>query len=72
MTTEKPYRTQATDVAREASRYLDVVELFASLDADPHANARAHAAHALSRRGPRRPHPQPRTRTRKAVNRWRS
>jgi len=46
MTTEQPYRTEAGDVAREASRYLDVVELFASLGADPHASARARAAHA--------------------------
>jgi hypothetical protein len=49
MTTDHPHCTEAADVAREASRYLDVVELFASLDADPHASARARAAHA--RRG---------------------
>ena len=35
MTTEQPHCTEAADVAREASRYLDVVEVFASLDADP-------------------------------------
>ena len=69
MTTEEPYRTEAGDVAGEASRYLDVVEVFASLDADPHASARARAAHA--RRAEDRIHTaQPRTR--KAVNRWRS
>ncbi|MGH2845115.1 MAG: hypothetical protein ACRDL0_03680 [Thermoleophilaceae bacterium] len=33
-------------VAREAARYLKVVELFATLGADPHAAARARAAHA--------------------------
>ena len=70
MTTEKPYRTEAADVAGEASRYLDVVELFGSLDADPHASARARAAHARRAEDSvtHRPHP----RTRKAVHRWRS
>jgi len=70
MTTEKPDRTEATDVAREASRYLDVVELFASLDADPHASARARAAQA--RRAEDRVTHTAQPRTGKAVNRWRS
>jgi hypothetical protein len=68
MTTEKPDRTETADVAREASRYLDVVELFASLDADPHASARA--AHARRAEDRVTHTPQPRTRT--AVHRWRS
>jgi hypothetical protein len=70
MTTEQPHRTEAADVAGEASRYLDVVELFASLDADPHASARVRAAHA--RRAEDRVTHRPKPRTRKAVNRWRS
>jgi hypothetical protein len=70
MTTEQPHRTKAADVAREALRYLDVVELFASLDADPHASARARAAHA--RRAEDRVTHTPQPRTRKAVHRWRS
>jgi hypothetical protein len=70
MTTEKPYRTEAGDVACEASRYLDVVELFASLDADPHASARARAAQA--RRAEDRVTHTAQPRTRKAVHRWRS
>jgi hypothetical protein len=70
MTTDHPHRTKAADVAREALRYLDVVELFASLDADPHASARARAAHA--RRAEDRVTHTPQPRTRKAVNRWRS
>jgi len=37
---------QADAVAREAARYLGVVELFATLGADPHASARARAARA--------------------------
>jgi len=36
----------AERLAREASRYLDVIETFAGLDADPHAAARARAARA--------------------------
>ncbi len=36
----------ADAVAREAARYLQVVELFATLGADPHAAARACAARA--------------------------
>ena len=70
MTTDHPHCTEAADVAREASRYLVVVELFASLDADPHASVRARAAHA--RRAEDRVTHTPQPRTRKAVNRWRS
>jgi hypothetical protein len=72
MTTEEPHRTKAADVAGEASRYLDVVEVFASLDADPHACARARAAHTrrVENRVTHTAQPQPRTR--KAVSRWRS
>ena len=39
-------RYAATDVSQEALRYLDVVDVFATLNADPHAAARARAAHA--------------------------
>lgn len=70
MTTEEAHRTEAADVAGEACRYLDVVELFASLNADPHASARARAAHARHAEDRVTHTPQPRTR--KAVNRWRS
>jgi hypothetical protein len=70
MTTEQPHRTEAGDVAGEASRYFDVVELFASLDADPHASVRARAAHARHTEVCVTHTAQPRTR--KAVNRWRS
>ena len=70
MTTEEPHRTEAGDVAGEASRYLDVVELFASLDADPHASARIRAAHARRAEDSVTHTAQPRTR--KAVHRWRS
>jgi hypothetical protein len=56
-------------VAEEAARYLEVVDVFAALGADPHAGARARAAHARAR--------EDRTRAagaaaRKAVRRWRS
>ena len=70
MTTEKPHRIEAADVACEASRYLDVVEVFASLDADPHASARARAAHA--RRAEDRVTHTSQPQTGKAVHRWRS
>ena len=70
MTTAEPHRIKAADVACEASRYLDVVEVFASLDADPRASARARAAHA--RRAEDRVTHTAQPRTRKAVNRWRS
>lgn len=36
----------ADQLAQEAARYLDVVEAFASLGADPHAAARARSARA--------------------------
>lgn len=36
--------TRANELAREACRYLEAVETFASLGADPHAAARARAA----------------------------
>ena len=36
--------TRADELAREACRYLDVVETFAALGADPHATARRSAA----------------------------
>jgi hypothetical protein len=36
--------TGADELAREACRYLDVVEAFAALGADPHATARRRAA----------------------------
>ena len=39
----------AADLADEALRYLDAVDVFASLDADPHADARARAACARAR-----------------------
>jgi hypothetical protein len=38
--------TTADEHAREAGRYLAVIEAFASLGADPHAAVRARAAHA--------------------------
>ena len=52
-------------VAEEARRYLDVVESFAALGADPHAAARARAACA-------RAHEDRVTPARKGVLRWRS
>jgi len=36
---------RADELAREAGRYLDVIETFAALGADPHAAARRRAAH---------------------------
>ena len=36
--------TEADKLAREAGRYLDVVDTFAALGSDPHAGARARAA----------------------------
>lgn len=40
-------RTTASDrLAAEAERYLDVVERFTALGADPHAEVRARAARA--------------------------
>ena len=60
----------ATDLADEALRYLDAVDVFASLDADPHADARARAAHARARE--ERAAQQASATARKAVLRWRS
>ena len=54
-------------VAEEARRYLEVVDTFAALDADPHAAARARAACARARED-RTPHA---VTPRKAVFRWR-
>ena len=42
--TAHPATTRADVLAREACRYLDVVEAFAALGADPHARARRRAA----------------------------
>jgi hypothetical protein len=42
--TSHPTSTQAEELGREARRYLDVVETFAVLGADPHASARQRAA----------------------------
>ena len=36
--------TRADELAREACRYLDVVEAFPALGADPHATVRSRAA----------------------------
>jgi hypothetical protein len=55
MTTDHPHCTEAADVACEASRYLAVVELFASLDADPHARARAAHARRVESASPTHP-----------------
>jgi hypothetical protein len=41
--------TRADELAREAGRYLDVVETFAALGVDPHATARRRAAHQRCR-----------------------
>ena len=57
----------AADLADEALRYLDAVDVFASLDADPHADARARAACARARVGQ-----QATPTARKVVLRWRS
>ena len=46
MTGDGCTRYAARDVAQEALRYLDVVDLFATFNADPHAAARARAARA--------------------------
>ena len=55
-------------VAEEARRYLEVVDSFAALDADPHAAARMRAAYARARED-LDPHA---VTARKAVFRWRS
>jgi len=46
MTGNRCTRYAATDIAQEALRYLDVVDVFATLNTDPHAAARARAARA--------------------------
>jgi hypothetical protein len=50
-------------IAKEARRYLEVVDAFAALDADPHAAARARAARARETQADV---------ARKGVFRWRS
>lgn len=67
---EKRARRRAEKIAREAARYLDTVELFAALDADPHAAARARAARARASEEQRAAQP-PATGARKGVSRWR-
>jgi hypothetical protein len=57
--------TRADALALEARRYLDVVETFAALGADPHATARRSAAQ--QRCSEQR---TPRQTTRKGVLRW--
>ena len=51
----------AAGLADEALRYLDAVDVFASLDADPHADARAREERAAQ---------QATATARKAVLRW--
>ena len=63
-------RYAATDVAQEALRYLDVVDVFATLNADPHAAARARAARARACEDGAAQ--QPGVTERKGVLRWRS
>jgi len=55
---------RADELAREVGRYLDVIEAFAALGADPHAPARRRAAHQ------RRSEQRTRQATRKGVRRW--
>jgi len=55
---------RAEELAREARRYLDVVETFAALGADPHKTARRRAA---QKRCNEERTPQT---TRKGVLRW--
>jgi putative ubiquitin-RnfH superfamily antitoxin RatB of RatAB toxin-antitoxin module len=63
-------RYAATDVAEEALRYLDVVDVFATLNADPHAAARARAARARACED--RAVKRPEATERKGVLRWKS
>ena len=73
MSTHHERTRTAADLADEALRYLDAVEVFASLDADPHATVRARAACARARE--ERAAQQASTTStaaRKAVLRWRS
>lgn len=46
MSAERKTATSGDELAAEIKRYLGVVERFAALGADPHAEARARAAHA--------------------------
>ena len=70
MSTHHVRTRAAADLADEALRYLDAVEVFASLDADPHATVRARAACARARE--ERAGQQATPTARKAVLRWRS
>ncbi|MGH3010103.1 MAG: hypothetical protein ACRDLM_11960 [Gaiellaceae bacterium] len=70
MSTRNERSSRATDVADEAARYLDVVNTFATLEADPHAAARARAATARVRED--RAAQQASTTARKGARRWRS
>lgn len=63
-------RRRAEKIAREAARYLDTVELFSALDADPHATARARATRARANEEQRAAQPPARS-ARKGVPRWR-
>jgi putative ubiquitin-RnfH superfamily antitoxin RatB of RatAB toxin-antitoxin module len=56
--------TRADELAREACRYLDAVETFAALGADPHATERRRAAQQ------RRSEQRTLQTTRKGVLRW--
>lgn len=44
MSNENPTAANGEEIAAEACQYLDALETFAALDADPHADARARAA----------------------------
>jgi len=66
--TSQDNQTRAS-VADEAARYLETVDLFASLDADPHADARARAAFARATEALKR---HTRRSGRKGALRWRS
>jgi hypothetical protein len=46
-------QAKAEGVAREAARYLEVLDVFAALGVDPHADARAKAAKARASEPPR-------------------
>ena len=70
MSTHHVRTRAAANLADEALRYLDAVEVFASLDADPHAAVRTRAACARARE--ERAAQQASTTARKAVLRWRS
>lgn len=61
---------RAEKIAREASRYLDTVELFSALDADPHAAARARAARARANEEQRAAQPPARS-AHEGAPRWR-